>query len=140
MGDIRLNHITLICKNIEKTTLFLKRIFDAIEYYGTKEITYSLSKEKFFKIADVWIVIMEGEPVPKTYNHIAFHASPSEFPKLRLELEKLGLEIIPGRSRRLEEGESIYFYDYDNHLFELHSGTIEERLSFYNALDKVKTR
>jgi fosfomycin resistance protein FosX len=24
-----------------------------------------------------------------------------------------------------------YFYDYDNHLFELHTGTLEERLARY---------
>jgi len=30
------------------------------------------------------------------------------------------------------EGESLYFYDFDNHLFELHTGTLEERLARYS--------
>lgn len=29
------------------------------------------------------------------------------------------------------EGRSLYFYDYDNHLFELHTGTLTERLKRY---------
>ncbi len=29
------------------------------------------------------------------------------------------------------EGHSLYFYDHDNHLFELHTGTLEERLARY---------
>jgi uncharacterized LabA/DUF88 family protein len=40
-------------------------------------------------------------------------------------------EYLKGRSRMPEEGESIYFYDYDHHLFELHTGTLEARLKFY---------
>ena len=139
-GDVnrvmKISHITFICKNIEKTGIFLKQIFGAIEYYSTKEDAYSLSKEKFFKINDaLWIVAMEGEPIFKTYNHLAFKAEATEFPRLHRELEKLGLEILPGRNRRTEEGESMYFYDYDNHLFEFHSGNINDRLRYYQALD-----
>ena len=133
---MKISHITFVCKNIEKTGIFLKQIFGAIEYYSTKESAYSLSKEKFFKINnDLWIVAMEGDPIFKTYNHLAFQAKETEFPRLRRELEKLGLEILPGRNRRAEEGESIYFYDYDNHLFEFHSGDIDDRLRYYQALD-----
>jgi hypothetical protein len=29
------------------------------------------------------------------------------------------------------EGMSLYFYDYDNNLFELHTGTLEQRLARY---------
>ncbi len=39
---------------------------------------------------------------------------------------------MPERSRVESEGRSIYFYDYDNHLFELHTGTLEERLERYS--------
>jgi catechol 2,3-dioxygenase-like lactoylglutathione lyase family enzyme len=121
----------------QKTGVFLKHIFGAIECYSTKEALYSLSEEKFFKINDdLWIVAMEGEPVFRTYNHIAFQANAADFPRVRHKLEKLGLKILPGRNRRPEEGESIYFYDYDNHLFEFHSGNIDERLGHYKVLDE----
>nr|EHU9844980.1 FosX/FosE/FosI family fosfomycin resistance thiol transferase [Listeria monocytogenes] len=44
----------------------------------------------------------------------------------------LGVEIKPERPRVQGEGSSIYFYDFDNHLFELHTGTLEERLKRYH--------
>ena len=34
------------------------------------------------------------------------------------------------------EGQSLYFYDCDNHLFELHSGTLDESLAAYKELDQ----
>ena len=48
-------------------------------------------------------------------------------------IENLGLEIKPGRKRVTGEGNSIYFYDYDNHLFEFHTGTLEDRLLRYGV-------
>jgi hypothetical protein len=29
------------------------------------------------------------------------------------------------------EGESLCFYDYDNRLFELHTGTLDQSVEFY---------
>ena len=43
----------------------------------------------------------------------------------------MGLEASLGRSRVKGEGLSIYFYDYDNHMFELHTGNLQERLERY---------
>jgi len=42
-----------------------------------------------------------------------------------------GIDILENRSRVKGEGRSIYFYDHDNHLFELHTGTLEQRLERY---------
>jgi fosfomycin resistance protein FosX len=134
----QLSHITLICKDIDKTGRFLKKIFGAVEYYSTKKNVYSISCEKFFKIGKLWIVIMEGESVTKTYNHIAFQADVEKFEELREEIKNLGLNILEGRKRVAEEGDSIYFYDYDNHLFELHSGDLDKRLNYYQASDSVE--
>ena len=38
------------------------------------------------------------------------------------------------RDRVEGEGRSIYFYDHDNHLFELHTGTLEMRLESYRKI------
>ncbi len=48
-------------------------------------------------------------------------------------IKSLGLELREGHARVAGEGRSIYFYDFDNHMFELHSGTLNERLARYDA-------
>ena len=66
-----------------------------------------------------------------TYNHIAFKIPASAMDDYRARIEALGLEIRESRPRVEGEGHSLYFYDDDNHLFELHTGTLEERLERY---------
>ncbi|MBC2152612.1 FosX/FosE/FosI family fosfomycin resistance thiol transferase [Listeria innocua] len=128
-----LSHVTLIVKDLNKTTTFLEEIFDAEEIYSSGDDTFSLSKEKFFLIAGLWICIMEGESLQeRTYNHIAFQIQAEEMDEYIERIKSLGMEIKPERSRVKGEGRSVYFYDYDNHLFELHAGTLEERLKRYH--------
>lgn len=127
-----LSHITLIVQDLEKTTTFLTTIFNAKEVYASGETTFSLSKEKFFIIAGLWVCIMEGDSLQdRTYNHIAFEIQADEIEEYLRKIEAVGAEIKPARARVPGEGQSIYFYDFDNHLFELHAGTLEERLRHY---------
>lgn len=127
-----LSHLTFIVRDIEKTTRFLQAIFDAKILYDSGDQTFSLSKERFFLIGDLWIAIMEGEPLSqKTYNHVAFEVEDCLLEEYQKRVQALGVEIRAPRSRIEGEGRSLYFYDYDNHLFELHSGTLTERLSAY---------
>lgn len=127
-----LSHITFIVEDLNKATEFFEVIFDAKEIYSSNGKNYSLSNEKFFLVGDLWIAIMEGTPTEKTYNHIAFKIDVSELEMYLKRIESLGLEIKDGRPRISDEGSSIYFYDYDNHLFELHTGTLDQRLRAYN--------
>lgn len=127
-----LSHITLIVKDLKRTSVFLNKIFDAKEIYSSGDKTFSLSREKFFLINDLWICIMEGEPLTeRSYNHIAFQIQDEAFDSFVSKIKSAGAEIKPGRSRIDGEGRSIYFYDYDGHLFELHTGNLNERLSRY---------
>ncbi|EEO1127563.1 FosX/FosE/FosI family fosfomycin resistance thiol transferase [Listeria monocytogenes] len=128
-----LSHITLIVKDLNKTTAFLQNIFNAEEIYSSGDKTFSLSKEKFFLIAGLWICIMEGDSLQeRTYNHIAFQIQSEEVDEYTERIKALGVEMKPERPRVQGEGRSIYFYGFDNHLFELHAGTLEERLKRYH--------
>ncbi|HAC2553546.1 TPA_asm: FosX/FosE/FosI family fosfomycin resistance thiol transferase [Listeria monocytogenes] len=128
-----LSHITLIVKDLNKTTAFLQNIFNAEEIYSSGDKTFSLSKEKFFLIAGLWICIMEGDSLQeRTYNNIAFQIQSEEVDEYTERIKALGVEMKPERPRVQGEGRSIYFYDFDNHLFELHAGTLEERLKRYH--------
>ncbi|HLN38214.1 MAG TPA: FosX/FosE/FosI family fosfomycin resistance hydrolase [Xanthobacteraceae bacterium] len=127
-----LSHMTFIVRDLDRMTRILTGIFGAREVYASGESTFSIEREKFFQVGDLWIAVMEGEPLPsRTYNHIAFKIEDAEFEAYAAKVKALGLETRPPRQRVPGEGRSIYFYDDDNHLFELHSRTLAERLERY---------
>jgi len=131
-----LNHITFMVRDLDRMQEVLTRVFDARKIYDSGAKTFSLSQERFFLIGDgkepVWIAIMEGDPLPKrTYNHVAFKIDINDYDDYLQRIRGLSLEVREGRSRVQGEGQSIYFYDHDNHLFELHTGTLDERLKRY---------
>jgi len=128
-----ISHITIIVNDVEKTGHFLRTIFDAEEIYESSTENFSLSYEKFFIVGGLWMAVMKGASLPeRSYNHIAFKVSDSNFDECVSRIEQLGVEVREGRDRIDGEARSIYFYDYDNHLFELHTGTLNERLLSYS--------
>jgi fosfomycin resistance protein FosX len=133
-----LSHMTFIVRDLDRMEALLTGVFDARKVYDSGEATFSLSKERFFLIGEgvepLWIATMEGEPQPgRTYNHIAFKIADNEYESYLQRIRRLGLEVREGRARVAGEGQSIYFYDHDNHMFELHTGTLDERLRRYAA-------
>jgi catechol 2,3-dioxygenase-like lactoylglutathione lyase family enzyme len=127
-----LSHLTFVVRDLERMTRILTGIFGAREVYASGEETFSVAREKFFQVGELWIAVMEGEPLPsRTYNHVAFKIEDAAFETYEAKVKALGLEIRPPRRRVPGEGRSIYFYDDDNHLFELHTGTLAERLERY---------
>ena len=75
---------------------------------------------------------MEGEALPTpSYSHVAFKIADDDYDKYLDRVRSLGLDLREGRPRVGGEGRSIYFHDYDKHLFELHTGTLDQRLAHY---------
>jgi catechol 2,3-dioxygenase-like lactoylglutathione lyase family enzyme len=127
-----LSHITFIVSDLDKMEDLLVSILDAEKVYDSGDDTFSVSKERFFLIGELWIATMEGEALPdKTYNHVAFKIDNADFDMYLKRIQTLGLQLREGRSRVEGEGQSIYFYDDDNHMFELHAGTLDVRLKRY---------
>jgi catechol 2,3-dioxygenase-like lactoylglutathione lyase family enzyme len=127
-----LSHITFIVSDLDKMEDLLVSILDAEKVYDSGDDTFSVSKERFFLIGELWIATMEGEALPdKTYNHVAFKIDNADFNMYLKRIQTLGLQLREGRSRVEGEGQSIYFYDDDNHMFELHAGTLDVRLKRY---------
>ena len=133
-----LSHITFIVRDLDRVEKILVSVLGARKVYDSGDNTFSVSRERFFlageEPAPVWLAIMEGESLPtRTYNHVAFKISEADYPSCLEQVQALGLEVREGRSRVAGEGRSIYFHDHDNHLFELHTGTLEERLRRYTS-------
>jgi fosfomycin resistance protein FosX len=127
------SHITFIVRDLERMATFLCEGLGAQEVYDSQRQNFSLSHEKFFVLGETWLVAMEGEPpTERSYRHLAFKVSLEDLPKFESRLQALGTELVQPRPRVKGEGESLYFYDFDNHLFELHTGTLEQRLQRYN--------
>ena len=128
-----LSHVTFVVTDLERTAKLLCEGLGAKEVYDSTARNFSLSREKFFMLGDVWLAIMEGQPVERSYRHVAFKVDEAVLPAIEARLRSLGVEIKPPRSRVEGEGQSLYFYDFDNNLFELHTGTLEQRLERYSA-------
>ncbi|PWF48538.1 FosX/FosE/FosI family fosfomycin resistance hydrolase [Massilia glaciei] len=134
MGIEAISHITFVVRDLDRMTSFLCEGLGAREVYDSGTRTFSLSKEKFFLLGDIWIAAMEGEPpTERTYGHLAFRITEAELAPFEARLGSLGVEIRSARKRVEGEGHSLYFYDFDNHLFELHTGTLHERLRRYEG-------
>ncbi len=127
-----LSHLTFIVRDLDKMAPIIIEVLGGEEVYSSGEATFSTSREKFFVAGGMWIVIMEGESLPsRTYNHVAFKVSDAQLEAARIAVVRLGLDMRPPRPRVEGEGQSLYFDDFDNHLFELHTGMLEERLARY---------
>lgn len=131
-----LSHLTLIVADLDRTERLLVEGLGARKVYESGARQFSRSEERFFLLGqdEVWIAIMKGEALPsRSYNHIAFKIAESALDACRARLEALGADILADRPRVEGEGRSLYFHDFDNHLFELHTGTLDARLERYAA-------
>jgi len=131
-----ISHITFIVHDLDRMEDILSNVFDARKIYDSGDASFSLSRERYFLVGNgaepIWIATMEGEPLPtQTYNHVAFKIAESDYDTYLRRVRKTGLQPREGRSRVEGEGRSIYFYDHDNHMFELHTGTLHDRLKCY---------
>ena len=127
-----LSHLTFVVSDLDRTARLITEVLGGQEIYDSGEDHFSISCEKFFDVNGMWIAIMEGDPLyERTYNHVAFQIDEADLPKARAAIEQLGLDIREPRPRVEGEGQSLYFHDYDNHLFELHTGSLQSRLNTY---------
>ena len=133
-----LSHITFIVRDLNRMEMILTTVLGAQKIYDSGADTFSVSPEKFFLVgtepSKIWIAIMQGDGLPsRSYNHVAFKIPDSDYEACLERIVSLKLEVREGRTRVEGEGRSIYFHDDDNHLFELHTGTLEQRLMRYGV-------
>jgi catechol 2,3-dioxygenase-like lactoylglutathione lyase family enzyme len=126
-----ISHLTFIVRDLERASALFCQALGAVEVYDSGDRQFSLSREKFFLLGGVWLALMQGEPLGRSYRHVAFAVDEDELAIYESRLIAAGVEVKPPRPRVEGEGRSLYFYDFDNNLFELHTGTLHERLERY---------
>jgi fosfomycin resistance protein FosX len=126
-----LSHLTFIVRDLDRTYELFRQALGAVEVYDSGDRLFSLAREKFFLLGGVWLAFMQGEPLERSYRHVAFAVDDDELAHYESRLIAAGVEVKPPRPRVEGEGRSLYFYDFDNNLFELHTGTLQERLERY---------
>jgi catechol 2,3-dioxygenase-like lactoylglutathione lyase family enzyme len=136
-----ISHITFIVRDVERMAVFLCEGLGATEVYDSRDRSFSISREKFFLLGGVWLAAMQGEPpAERSYRHLAFKIEDDELAGFQARLQALGVDIEPTRPRVDGEGLSLYFHDFDNHLYELHTGTLAQRLERYGACSPESPR
>ncbi|WHZ55943.1 FosM family fosfomycin resistance protein [Metabacillus hrfriensis] len=129
-----LNHFLFSVTDLEHSIKFYQRVFDAKLLVKGRSTAY-------FDLNGIWLALNEEKNISRrehnqSYTHIAFSIDEADFDKMCDRLKKLNVNILSGRSRDVKDKKSIYFTDPDGHKFEFHTGTLEDRLTYYRQEKK----
>ncbi|WP_214629427.1 metallothiol transferase FosB [Paenibacillus agaridevorans] len=125
-----INHLCFSVTDLERSISFYQHVFDAKLKVKGRKLAY-------FEFNGLWIALnqedIELHHNVRTYTHIAFTIAEEEYDNEVRRLEALEVELFAGRPRDDRDKKSIYFLDPDGHMFELHTGTLNDRLAYYKA-------
>ena len=114
-----ISHIALVVKDPGKTAALFHELFGARVEERRDDDGHL---ETFVKLGGIWIVLV-GAPAERvrTGDHIAFHATAEVLEAAVAKIQGMGREFVRARSNR-----SLYFFDDDNHVFELDTEDIDQ--------------
>ncbi len=117
-----IGHIALVVKDPARTAALFHNLFGARSIERQDDEGHL---ETFVKLGGVWIVLV-GAPVQRarTGDHIAFRATREILEATVVKLQTMGREFIRARSNT-----ALYFFDYDDHMFELDTEDLDEEFA-----------
>jgi catechol 2,3-dioxygenase-like lactoylglutathione lyase family enzyme len=111
-------HVALIVRDPSRTADFLRDLFEAPILNRTDADGHD---ETFVRLGTTWFVLVQAEVKrERTGDHVAFRVAPEVIPAIADKLKAKGYEYILSKT-----GTSLYFFDFDNHVFELDSSQQE---------------
>jgi catechol 2,3-dioxygenase-like lactoylglutathione lyase family enzyme len=121
-----ISHIALVVKDPARTAALFRDLFSARAVVREDDEGHL---DTFVRLGGIWIVLVAA-PVERTRtgDHIAFHATPEVLEATVAKLQALGQQFIRARSNR-----ALYFFDYDDHVFELDTEDIDKELASQGA-------
>ncbi|MGA7539754.1 MAG: VOC family protein [Steroidobacteraceae bacterium] len=126
-----ISHIALTVRDPARTAALFRDLFGA---RGIEREDDDGHRETFVRLGGIWIVLV-GASVnrARTGDHIAFNATPEILEATVAKLEAMGREFIRARSNR-----ALYFFDYDDHVFEMDTERLDKELGTQLADEFVR--
>ena len=129
---IRMNHITLAVKDIDKSFAFYP------DFLGFKPLV-KWNKGAYFLVGDFWFCLnVDDKREPNAYyTHYAFTVTKENFDAMSQNIIASGAQVLKDNT---SPGESLYFLDPDGHKLEIHNFLDPDGHKLEIHMDNWKTR
>jgi hypothetical protein len=117
-----IGHIALIVKDSSRTATLFSDLF-AAPIVKRKDVDGH--DETFVKLGRTWFVLVQADAIrPRGGDHVAFSVSKPTLLETAEKLKRLNMEFFLARADT-----ALYFFDYDNHVFELDTTDLDRELT-----------
>lgn len=117
-----IGHIALIVKDPSRTATLFKELFGAQALVRKEDDGHEVT---YVRLGRTWFVLVQAD-TDRTRNgdHIAFSVSKATLLETAEKLKAMNAEYFLARSDT-----ALYFFDYDNHVFELDTTDLDRELA-----------
>ena len=113
-----IGHVALTVQDPARTAALFKELFDSKIVPRTDSDGHV---ETFVQLGRTWFVLVQADVHrARTGDHVAFFVSKATLLSCVEKLSQMGQEFLLARSDT-----ALYFFDYDNHVFELDTTDLE---------------
>ena len=117
-----ISHIALIVKDSNRTAALFKELFGAHALVRKEDDGH---EETYVRLGRTWFVLVQADTDrPRSGDHIAFSVSKSTLLETAERLKAMNVEFFLARTDT-----ALYFFDYDNHVFELDTTDLDRELT-----------